>query len=99
MRTKTGTGRLRARFAVLLALMLAVAVFAPAIAGALSVNQASLRPNGFAGQDTYGGKPTRLTWQASLKAGRSEHTGTDAQASRGHRPVEGEDPGHHAQGA
>ena len=52
-----------------MALALAVAVLAPAMAGALSVNQASLRPNGFAGQDTYGGKPTRLTWQASLKAG------------------------------
>jgi His/Glu/Gln/Arg/opine family amino acid ABC transporter permease subunit len=69
MRTNTGTRRLRARFAVLLGLMLAMAVFAPAIAGALSVNQSSVRPNGFAGQAVYGGKPTRLTWQASTKKG------------------------------
>ena len=66
MRTKTddsagsGDGSRRS-----CALVLALAVLAPAVAGAMQRHPGEHRPNGFAGQDTYGGKPTRLTWQAS----------------------------------
>ena len=65
MRTMTeDSGGSRARFAVSSALMLALAVLVPAVAGRdRASTQSSTRPNGFAGQDTYGGKPTRLTWQ------------------------------------
>lgn len=58
--------RPRARFAWLMALALAVAVAIPATASAYDVVQSSTRPNGFAGQDTYGGIPTRLTWKLKI---------------------------------
>ena len=60
--------RRRARFATLVALLLAAAVLLPVSAGALEVTQSSTRPNGFAGQDTYGGIPTRLTWKLKIDA-------------------------------
>ena len=60
--------RPRVRFARLIALALAVAVLVPASASALEVVQSSTRPNGFAGQDTYGGIPTRLTWKLKIDA-------------------------------
>ena len=41
----------------------------PASAFALSVTQASTRPNGSSGQSTYGSIPTRFTWQVQLVAG------------------------------
>jgi polar amino acid transport system substrate-binding protein len=61
--------RPRARFATFLALLLAVAVIMPTAAGAYEVTQSSTRPNGFAGQDTYGGIPTRLTWKLKIEKG------------------------------
>ena len=53
---------------VLLACLLLVVV-APAVAGAMTVTQASTRPNGSSGTNTYGTIPTRLTWQAKVAAG------------------------------
>ena len=62
--------RLRARFAaIIVALMLVSAAVLPVAAMAMDVTASTTRPNGFAGQDTYGGKPTRLTWELRLKAG------------------------------
>ena len=58
-----------ARFARFAALVLAIAVFLPATASAYEVVQSSTRPNGFAGQDTYGGIPTRLTWLLKIADG------------------------------
>ena len=55
------------RFAAWAALLLAIAVLLPAAANALEVTQSSTRPNGFAGQDTYGGIPTRLTWKLKIE--------------------------------
>ena len=46
-----------------------VACLLPASALALSVTQASTRPNGSSGQSTYGSIPTRFTWQVQLVAG------------------------------
>ncbi len=59
--------RLRARAATLVAVMVAVAVLLPTAASAFEVTQSSTRPNGFAGQDTYGGIPTRLTWKLKIE--------------------------------
>jgi len=56
------------RFAALVFVFALVALIVPLAAGAISVNQSSTRPNGFAGQDTYAEKPTRLTWEASIEA-------------------------------
>lgn len=61
--------RVRARCALFVAVLLAVAVLIPAAASALEVTQSSTRPNGFAGQDTYGGIPTRLTWKLKIAEG------------------------------
>jgi His/Glu/Gln/Arg/opine family amino acid ABC transporter permease subunit len=68
MRNMRGEGGLGRRFGVLVATVLAVMALAPAMAGAVTINQSSTRPNGFAGQDTYAEKPTRLTWEASIAA-------------------------------
>ncbi|NTW28692.1 MAG: amino acid ABC transporter permease [Coriobacteriia bacterium] len=57
------------RLAAMFAAVLVLSAFVPAIAGAMTVTQSSTRPNGFAGQDTYGGKPTRLTWEVSVDEG------------------------------
>lgn len=59
--------RPRARFAMFIATAFAVAALLPVTAGALEVTQSSTRPNGFAGQDTYGGIPTRLTWKLKIE--------------------------------
>jgi polar amino acid transport system substrate-binding protein len=61
--------RLRARVAAMVALMLVALAIIPAAASAMDVTASTTRPNGFAGQDTYGGKPTRLTWELRLKEG------------------------------
>jgi len=61
--------RLRVRFAAIVALALATCVLSPAVATAMDVTASTTSPNGFAGQDTYGGKPTRLTWELRLKNG------------------------------
>jgi len=62
--------RLRARVAaIIVAVMLVTAAVMPVAAMAMDVTASTTRPNGFAGQDTYGGKPTRLTWELRLKAG------------------------------
>jgi len=61
--------RPRARLAALLAIVLVGALFLPAVASAYEVTQSSTRPNGFAGQDTYGGIPTRLTWKLKIDEG------------------------------
>ena len=58
--------RLRARAATLVALLVA-AVILPTAASAYEVTQSSTRPNGFAGQETYGGIPTRLTWKLKIE--------------------------------
>lgn len=58
--------RPRALFATLVAALFAVVVLLPGTASALDVTQSSTRPNGFAGQDTYGGMPTRLTWKLKI---------------------------------
>ena len=69
MQTKT-TSKLRCvRSAVVVIALLAIAMLAPVSASALQVTQSSTRPNGFAGQDTYGGKPTRLTWEMHIVHG------------------------------
>jgi len=61
--------RLRARVAAVVALMLVSLAVLPTVACAMDVTASTTRPNGFAGQDTYGGKPTRLTWELRLKDG------------------------------
>ena len=61
--------RLRVRFTAIVSLMLVALAIIPAAAGALDVTASTTRPNGFAGQATYGGKPTRLTWELRLKSG------------------------------
>lgn len=61
--------RLRTRAAAIVAALLVTAALMPAAALAMDVTASTTRPNGFAGQDTYGGKPTRLTWELRLKAG------------------------------
>ena len=89
MRTKTANHRLRTRFAAIVAIVLAFGALVPAMAGAMQVTQSSTRPNGFAGQDTYGGKPTRLTWEVQVVNGDSPVSalelklpeGTDLQKS------------------
>jgi len=53
----------------LLGVLLVAALVAPVTAGALSVTQSSTRPNGSAGQVTYGAIPTRFTWQMLVKEG------------------------------
>jgi polar amino acid transport system substrate-binding protein len=62
----TNNLRLRARIAAIVALMLVALLILPTAAMAMDVTQSTTRPNGFAGQDTYGGKPTRLTWELRL---------------------------------
>ena len=65
----TKNPRLRVRVAAIVALMLVALAIVPAAASAMDVTASTTRPNGFAGQDTYGGKPTRLTWELRLKEG------------------------------
>lgn len=67
---KNTTNKLqRVRSAMFLATLLVVALLVPATASAMQVTQSSTRPNGFAGQDTYGGIPTRLTWLLKIEEG------------------------------
>jgi polar amino acid transport system substrate-binding protein len=83
MRTKTITRRPVARLAAVVALVLTLGVLAPAMAGAMQVTQSSTRPNGFAGQDTYGGKPTRLTWEVAVVQGDAPVTGLTLKLPEG----------------
>jgi polar amino acid transport system substrate-binding protein len=68
MRTTLAGRKIASRVSALLAAFLALVVLLPVAAGAIAINQSSTRPNGFAGQDTYAEKPTRLTWEASVDA-------------------------------
>lgn len=57
--------RLATRCAALVVTAMLAGLTLPAFAGAITIDQSSVQPNGFAGQDTYGGAPTRLTWKAA----------------------------------
>ena len=69
MQTNTTNKLRRVRSAMLLCALLVTALLVPSAASALEVTQSSTRPNGFAGQDTYGGIPTRLTWLLKIADG------------------------------
>ena len=75
MRTNDKHPQRVARISVVLAILLAIALLVPAMATAVTINQSSTRPNGFAGQDTYAEKPTRLTWEASIETSDPPLTG------------------------
>ena len=64
--------------------MLVALAIIPAAASAMDVTASTTRPNGFAGQDTYGGKPTRLTWELRLKDGDPAVSALDDRAARRH---------------
>ena len=69
MQTNTTNKLWRVRSGILAAALLIVALLVPAAASGMEVTQSSTRPNGFAGQDTYGGIPTRLTWLLKIEDG------------------------------
>ncbi len=72
-----------ARVSVLLGVVLALTMLLPCAASAITVNQSSTRPNGFAGQDTYAKKPTRLTWEAGLESTAPAITGVQLKLPSG----------------
>ena len=69
MQTNTTNKLRRVLSAMLLGALLVAALLVPSAASAMEVTQSSTRPNGFAGQDTYGGIPTRLTWWLKIADG------------------------------
>jgi His/Glu/Gln/Arg/opine family amino acid ABC transporter permease subunit len=75
--------RSRARLALILVILIALGALLPAMAGAMEVTQSSTRPNGFAGQDTYGGKPTRLTWEVRVVDGDAPVSGLKLELPTG----------------
>ena len=65
----------------------------------MDVTASTTRPNGFAGQDTYGGVPTRFTWELRSKDGDPTVERARARDARRHRPLQGRRHRRHARGA
>lgn len=66
---RNATSWLRTRTILTLASVLLVGLALPGVAHAMVVTQSSTQPNGSSGTNTYGGIPTRLTWQAQIVGG------------------------------
>ena len=69
MRVRRDLRRAGIRLTSLAVVLLVAALCAPFGASALSVTQASTRPNGSSGQSVYGSIPTRFSWQMLVKKG------------------------------